>query len=374
MRYRRVCIESIGYTLPSEVVTTAQLEAELSPVYERLRLPAGRLELMSGIRERRFWPPKTTISEVSVRSGLRAIEAAQINPSRIGALVHGSVCRDFLEPATASRVHYQLGLPAACTVYDLSNACLGMLNGILQVADMIELGRIEAGLVVGTEQGWPLVDNTVKRLNRDLDITRESIKSSIASLTIGSASAAVLLCSEEQSRTGNRLEGSELRARTSQHDLCCSDGLETVMHTDSERLLHEGVATAAETFTEFLRELNWQSSDIDKIICHQVGAAHRKRLLQALGLDEAIDFSTLELLGNTGAAALPVTLGVGMAQGHIEANDRVALLGIGSGIHCLMLGLHWQKSLVLGDPLVAQKTPLRRTASADRGRPVAAGS
>ena len=40
--------------------------------------------------------------------------------------------------------------------FDVSNACLGLLSGMLQVANMIELGQIRAGVVVGTgEQPRP---------------------------------------------------------------------------------------------------------------------------------------------------------------------------------------------------------------------------
>ena len=49
-------------------------------------------------------------------------------------------------------------------IYDVSNACLGMLNGMLQIANMIELGQIQAGLVVGCESGRALVETTIERL------------------------------------------------------------------------------------------------------------------------------------------------------------------------------------------------------------------
>ena len=55
MLYQNVCLESFGYTLPEEIVTSTELEQRLEPVYRRLRLPEGRLELITGIRERRFW-------------------------------------------------------------------------------------------------------------------------------------------------------------------------------------------------------------------------------------------------------------------------------------------------------------------------------
>ena len=84
-------------------------------------------------------------------------------------------------------------LPADCLVYDVSNACLGVMNGMLQVANMIELGQIRAGLVVGTESSRPLVETTIAALNADTSLTRQQIKQAVASLTIGSGSAAVLL-------------------------------------------------------------------------------------------------------------------------------------------------------------------------------------
>ncbi len=344
MRFRRVCIESFGYTLPEEVVTTAELEQRLAPLYKRLRLPEGRLELMTGIRERRFFPAGTRPSAISIQSAQKAIDASGIDRPLFGALIHGSVCRDFLEPATACRVHHGVGLPPDAMIYDLSNACLGLLNGIVQVASMIELGQIRAGVVVGTECGRSLVENTIVALNSDESLTRDSVKNSIASLTIGSASVAIVLCDEELSQTGNRLTTAMVRCDTSQHDLCQSRGLETFMQTDSEELMRQGVAAGAETFDRFLAAVGWEPDDIDRTFCHQVGVAHRKLMFESLRLRPEIDFATVETLGNTGSAALPVTMALGIEQGRLNSGDKVAMLGIGSGINCLMLGVEWQQA------------------------------
>lgn len=354
MQYQHVCLESLGYTLPAEVVTTDALEQRLAPVYERLRLPEGRLELMTGIRERRFYPPATSPSTVSRFSAEKAIETSGIDRGQIGALVHGSVCRDFLEPATACGVHNGLGLPADCLIYDVSNACLGILTGLIQIANMIELGQIRAGLVVGTECGRPLVENTIKRLNEDTSLSRKDIKYLVASLTIGSGSVAMLLCHKEVSQTKNRVTAASVLAQTEYHQLCQSVGLETFMQTDSEELMKRGVDTGAETFGRFLAQADWQRSDIDKTICHQVGVAHRKLLFEALGLQTSLDFATLETLGNTGAVALPLTMARALEAEHIVAKDRVALLGIGSGINCQMIGVEWQSSRVLGGEMPAE--------------------
>lgn len=348
MRYQNVCLEAIGYCLPPVVVTSAEIEQQLRPLYERLRLPEGRLELMTGIRERRFWPAGTLPSSPSTQSAQLAISASGIDRSDIGALVHGSVCRDYLEPATACTVHRRLELSSHCVIYDLSNACLGLLNGVLQVANMIELGQIRAGLVVGTEGSRQLVETTIAALNSHETITRQQVKHAFASLTIGSGSCAILLVDRRRSRTGNRILGAALRCETIHHELCQSgrdesvgEGMHPLMHTDSERLLQAGVDVAAAVWPEFLRETGWSAHDCERIIGHQVGQAHRRLLFDRLSLDLSNDFSTVEWLGNTGSVALPMTLALACAAGHI-VRHRVACLGIGSGVNCLMLGIDWQ--------------------------------
>src|SRR5262245_37039349 len=112
--------------------------------------------------------------------------------------------------------------------------------------------------------------------------------------------------------------------------------METVMQTDSEELMRQGVAVGVETVGLCLAVAGWEAENIDRTFCHQVGVAHRKLLFESLGLDPAIDFATLETLGNTGSVALPITMAVGIEQGWLQQGDRVAMLGIGSGINCLM--------------------------------------
>jgi 3-oxoacyl-[acyl-carrier-protein] synthase III len=349
MRYEHVCLESLGYVLPDEIVTSEQLEARLAPLYSRLGLSVGRLELMTGIRERRFWPTGMLPSEKSVESGERAIAAAGIDRAEIGALIHASVCRDHLEPATACSVHHRLGLSRSCFVYDVSNACLGILNGMIQVANMIELGQIRAGLVVGTESGRPLVETTIAQLNADNSLTRAKLKRAIASLTIGSGSAAVLLVHKDLSRTQNRILGAVARAQTEHHELCQSGRDESIagdmrplMNTDSERLMEEGIRAGADTFAAFLSDTGWSAADIQKTFCHQVTVTHRKLMLSTLGLDPRIDFPTVETLGNTGSVALPLALALGIERGRLAPHDHVALLGIGSGINVLIMALEWE--------------------------------
>ncbi len=354
LEFRNVAIESIGFTLPPEVVTSDEIERRLQDVYQRLRLPAGRLELMSGIAQRRLWPPGTSVGEASVESARRALQGAPLDSKRVGCLIHASVCRDFLEPATACRVHAELGLSPDCWVYDVSNACLGLLNGMVQIATLIESGAIQAGIVVGTENSRNLVESTIGFLNADRALTRRTIKPSFASLTIGSGSCAVLLVPRDWSRTGNWLRAAVARAECHHHGLCQSDtdqagtSMQPLMQTDSEELLQAGVAVGVQAFERLLAS-GLRRQQIDTTVCHQVGAAHRRLMLESLQLPADRDVATFPWLGNTGSVALPTALAMGILAGRIRPGHQVAMLGIGSGINSVMMHAEFHQPAAFGE-------------------------
>ena len=111
------------------------------------------------------------------------------------------------------------------------------------------------------------------------------------------------------------------------------------MQTDSEQLLEAGINLAKETWGAFKQESGWDEQTPDGIICHQVGKQHRTQLYEALSLDLNKDYSTFPILGNSGAVSLPITLAHAIEAGKIKQADKVALLGIGSGLSCMMLAL-----------------------------------
>ncbi len=348
MLYKKVFIDSFGYVLPDNVITTEEIERRLAPLYERLNLPYGRLELMSGIKERRFWQNGMTPSRASTAAAQNALKNTSVSKDEIRCLLHTSVSRDFLEPATASLVHHSLALRGDCTIYDISNACLGFLNGIITIADKIELGHIRAGMVVAGENGKPLLDTTINTLLTDTSLTRQKIKEYFASLTIGSGAAAAILCSEDISSSGHRLLGGIVNSATEFNGLCRSTpdkGVlskeDIVMVTDSEAVLVNGCNLAKKTWELTKTELGWENGSPDRVFCHQVGVSHRKMLYKTLELDVDKDFSTVDFLGNTGSTSLPITISIGAKKGVINKGDSVAMFGIGSGLNCIMLGLRW---------------------------------
>ncbi len=221
---------------------------------------------------------------------------------------------------------------------------------MVEVANRIELGQIRAGLVVASETAREINDIMIERMCQDRSM--EFFKRSLATLTGGSGAVAVLLSDGSFSRaTRHRLAGGAMQSAPQFHGLC-RWGIEAVeaelphqflqfTSTDSAAVLTHGVELGTRTWQAFLSTLGWQRPQIDRVICHQVGASHRDTILGSLGIATDKDYSTFPYLGNIGTVSLPLTAALAEDREVVQPGHRVAFLGIGSGLNCLMLGVDW---------------------------------
>lgn len=344
MQFYKAHLHTIAGVLPPNVLTSAELEERLKPLYDRLHLPEGRLELMTGIRERRFWNHGAMPSDAAVLAGRAALEKSGLAPSAIQALIFCGVSRDCAEPATSTAVVRKLGLPADTLNFDLSNACLGVASGMMVLANMIETGAIDCGMALTGENGGPLVENTIARLNADLSMTRQALKFEFASLTIGSAASAVIL-----SREGAHAIRAAAGASDCANDNLCrgdaaggmTDGSAPVMRTDSHELMVQGIQVAQRMWSALRKEAPWGDGLPDIVCGHQVGKVHRDLLFEQIGVPTSLDFPIFPETGNCGSASLPLAVCLAEERGALKPGMRLAMLGIGSGINSFGMAIDW---------------------------------
>jgi 3-oxoacyl-[acyl-carrier-protein] synthase-3 len=352
MGYSRVYLTALGYELGPEVVTSAELEERLAPVYQRLHLQPGQLEAWTGIAERRWWHKDTRLSAGATAAARKALAKSPVQASDLGVVIYAGVCRENFEPATACAVADALGVKGGASVYDLSNACLGVLNGMLDIANRIELGQIRAGLVVSCESAREINEIMLARMLGGVDMNQ--FAEALATFTGGSGAVAMLLTDgsfngdSKGGKAGHRLLGAVSQVAPEHHRLCRwglapGDGLQQAqfMATDSVQVLKYGVQLGRQTWQVFLDEMGWTPAQVERVICHQVGSGHQDAILATLQVPKEKDYTTYRFLGNMGTAALPVTAAIAEERGVLKAGERVGFLGIGSGLTCLMMGLEW---------------------------------
>ncbi len=338
MRFRDVFVETLVYDLPPVVVRTAEIEGELSGLYQRMGIKPGWLETVTGIRERRLWDFEDSGQDVAARVAARALAESGVHPDDVGALISTAVSREYVEPSVACSVHRALGLRPGCLNFDIVNACLGFLNGMLTVSMLIETGRIKAGIVVSAESSREVLEATVRRLQSpDADILY--FKDELATLTLGSAGVAAVMTGRDRTHTGRAFLGGTIMAATEHSNLC--KGTQTRMVTDAAKLLGAGVSLARKTWPRFREISGWSPDSIREYALHQVGRTHHRSLLSSLALPEERALEIYSYLGNIGSAGVPLTAARAAELGRVRRGDQVALMGIGSGLNCAMMGMQW---------------------------------
>jgi 3-oxoacyl-[acyl-carrier-protein] synthase-3 len=316
------------------VVTSAELDEQLAPIYERLGMRPGMLENVAGVRERRWWEPETTFEDAAVLAGEKALEEAGVPRDRIGMLVNTSVSRAHLEPSAAVAVHRRLGLPSSATNFDLSNACLGFVNGMHLASTLIDAGQIDYALIVDGEGARQPQEATIARLLAG-EPTVEDMYENFATLTLGSGGTAMVIGRSDLHPEGHRIVGGVARAASQHHNLCVGD-LDG-MRTDTRALFEAGLELSEDAWKEALADFDW--AEMDHYIIHQVSLVHTAAICQRLGFDQAKAPLTFPTRGNIGPASVPYTMATHAPE--MASGDRVICMGIGSGLNVSALEIVW---------------------------------
>ncbi|MFY8134057.1 MAG: 3-oxoacyl-ACP synthase III [Aquimonas sp.] len=338
MLFQHVSIASVAHIDAPHPLSSADINAQLRPTLERLNIRADVLQDIAGIRSRRMWDDDVLASDAATLAAEKALAEAGVERGRIGLLVNTSVSRDFLEPSTASIVSGNLGLPETCQNFDVANACLAFLNGMDIASRMIERGEIDYALIVDGETANLVYKRTLERMLSPT-ITDEEFRSELASLTLGCGAAAMVLARRELAPDAPRYRGGVTRAATQWSHLC--RGNLDRMVTDTKMLLIEGIKLAQLTFGAAKQALGWAVEEMDEFVIHQISRAHTEAFLKTFGIDPQKVLTIFHEHGNIGPASVPIVLSKLKEMGRLRKGQRIALLGIGSGLNCSMAEVVW---------------------------------
>lgn len=349
-RFKNVCLESYAITVPPIEVTSAEVEDKLAGVYEKLGIPFGTLERLTGIGSRRLWDAKERPSGLGTEVTRQAIEKSGLDPKDIRALLSCSVTRDFFEPATGCLIHNNLGMDEDSIALDVSNACLGFMDGIYFLGNLIETGAVKAGVVVSAEHSRVILDNAFKNILEGKDLARDQLLRLLPTFTIGSGAVAYVLCHESISKNKHKILGGATRSATQHCDLCVGNTdyhlvnpppLGPVMETESSKLIAAAALLGQRTWADASEALGWTKDDVDHVFCHQVGRQVNEAFYNTLGLDYSKEFTIYQTRGNLVSAALPTAFAIGVEEKGIKKGEKIMMTGFGSGLNSLFLGVEW---------------------------------
>ena len=140
---RHARIWGVGGYRPERVVPNSEL-------VERINSSDEWIRERSGIVSRRYAAPEESVVDMAEAATQQALEAAEIDPSQLGAIMISTVTHPYQTPAAAPILANRLG--TTCAAFDISAACAGYCYGISLANDMVRGGSAEYVLVVGVEK------------------------------------------------------------------------------------------------------------------------------------------------------------------------------------------------------------------------------
>ncbi|MCH7885458.1 MAG: ketoacyl-ACP synthase III [Planctomycetes bacterium] len=332
-------IEAVGHYVPERVVTSAEIE-ERHQLNSRLGVPAGLIERLSGVRERRYCENGESSSGLAARAGQVCLDRAGMDASEIDLLIFAAVSQDIGEPATANLVQHELGARRA-HVFDVKNACNAFLNAMDIADSYIATGRCEVVLIVSGEV-------LSKFVRQDIQ-SQDDLRLGFASLTLGDGAGAMLLKRREDSdrgiqagcfvSDGSQWEVAVMRAWGVMFDSMDPENYYFV--SDGDKLQDLAGETLPDVIRQTLQKSGWAPQDLQLIVPHQVSIRLIRKISKMVGLPFERCMVTIDRMGNTAAASIPMALALAYESGRLHPGDRVLLAGGASGFSGAAVSLIW---------------------------------
>jgi 3-oxoacyl-[acyl-carrier-protein] synthase III len=327
---QKIRIESLGAYLPEKVLTMEELLASCR------RRPPWDLERITGIRERRVAVGEYAV-DLAVQAARRALALSHYQAADIDVIICASISKHHgenefhLEPATAARVGRAVGAGSA-RVFDVVNACAGMLTGIYVLQGLIRSGAARCGMVVSGEHNLPVTRTAARELRHRFD-------GQMAALTLGDGGAAVILDAAPDAATGFQHLDLVTGAR---HDHYCYSrpsrrGAGGILVTKPRGLQRKGNEHFPAYLKETLDRSGWTLDDLDHIIPHQVSVRAIENGVKAVArylgcpLPPCTRVSA-DLYANTSTTSHFLALHRFILDGTIHPGDNLLLVSGASGI------------------------------------------
>lgn len=323
-------IAGIGAYFPKQIVTSQELMREIKSE-TNYGLSENWLNDVCGIDERRVANANETPSVLAIKAAEMALKNSGVNPLEIDAVIFCGISREWIEPSIAHKVQHELGCTNAIS-FDVTSACHGFMNGILIADNLMQTSDATHVLVVTGETLTDMTFDYVKQLNNN----EIPFKHILGAFTLGDAGAAMVLTTKSNPDRGFQYFNFHTNAKYTE---LCHFGLkpeggykgQMIMGKISSVMIRLHKALINQTY----QTLNWQSSEIQHLICHQVGKKPHIRMANIANISLKKTPISYKKFGNITTATIPINL----YNTQPNKGDKVLIAGAGSGASISQSGL-----------------------------------
>ena len=315
-----IAILGTGSYVPESVLTSAELGARLG-VGEQWIIDKTR------IRERRVAAADQATSDLAVPAARNALAAAGVAAEDVDIVLVATSTPDQPMPATACAVQAGIGAVRAAA-FDLDAVCSGFLYALVTARGLLAMDdEARTALVIGADTYSRILDYDDRRTSvlfgdgaGAVVLGKTASDDSLLSTVLGSDGTKNHLV--QIPAGGSRQPASEATLAAGEHYFA--------MRGREVRDLAGQVLP--DVVRRVVKEAGLDLADVDLLVPHQANGVMLEDLADALGLRSDQLHLTVDRLGNTGAASVPITLDDAVRSGRIRENDVVVLVAFGGGM------------------------------------------
>lgn len=273
-------------------------------------------ERLTGMRERRRAGAEENANTMAISAVARLAEAQPGLLEKVDLIVGGSYTPWDTIATIAHVVQRKFELSKARAVF-ISSACSSFLNAIELAAAYFESGRSTDALIVMSEH------NSLYGADDD----------PMSGHLWGDGAAAMLISRDSRPDAFMRISavttaGLACEGRGPEAIYCAPRGGGLVM-PDGKDVFHNACRSMAGSTRELLARHGLAPEDLRLFVAHQANGRILEQVAQDLQLRKDRVASTVETLGNTGCASIPITLH--RHRDVLRSGDWVALAAFGGG-------------------------------------------
>lgn len=326
-----ISLDGIAACVPSQI-------AHNSVYPYQSELERNQFIQTTGIEQRRVVDEETTASDLCFRACQDLLNQLQWNVIDVQVLVFVSQTPDYKIPCTATILQDRLGLSNSCLAFDVNLGCSGYVYGLSIAASLLSQVGGKGLLLVG-----------------DTSSTCVNPKDKASSPLFSDAGSASALSFNKHAKPllfNLQSDGAGYKAIITPDGASRNPFSESSMKFDEEtgRTRMDMILNGIEVFNFSRREVapnvadlfnhfNIDTNQVESFIFHQANKLMNDMITKKLNLDATKVPQSLKLLGNTGAASIPITI-VDQARTDLNKQDKLALLS-GFGV-----GLSWGSCVV----------------------------
>lgn len=330
MSVKRVFIRSAGRYLPERRLTNKDLEKMVDTSDEWIMS-------RTGIRNRHILEPGLGNSFMAIRAAQECLDRAGVSADEVDAIIVGTVTPDMFFPSTACLVQKGIGAGRAWG-FDLSAGCSGFIYALTAGAQMIESGRHEKVLVIGSDVMSSIIDYEDRN----------------TCVLFGDAAGAVLLegCPEPDYGIldyihlidGSGEEHLHMKAGGSRRPA----SLETVqnkehfVYQEGPQVFKVAVTEMANVSVRILEKNGLTGEDVAFFLPHQANLRIIDASANRMGIDRSKVVVNIERYANTTAATIPLCLyEILVETKRVKKGDFIVMSAFGAGFTWGSILLRW---------------------------------